>query len=571
MTMTKTSARDFPPVARGNLSDLSNRLAAPRRAIEREFQQMGERLIACVRFLNETSAAYDDLPGTLASPEFIDALGALETISTHVRELDEDCRETQAFLAKLSRFTGEIPLGIAGLTKVVRTFLLFSIKARIVIAPLANRQNDIADFAEAMVASSVSLGSSISAVADAFPPVRDSIDAASSVSDAFASHHAALLGGVAAELTRNLSAMGKHRDWAKGQAAAHSARTERIRSRVGRAVGTLQIGDITRQRVEHVENAMTSIALRDDSDLIAVVCPLLASQIDGAVKDFNGEIKVLAASLGSLAQDAEATLKAADTDVETLLSAGDTAFGAITNSLRQIEGMLREYEQGSAALAGKVDRLVAAVENMLEYLGNFESIGRQIETNSLNAVIKSNSLNDTRQAFQFVALEMRSLAAKTRAPVIEITASMKNTAEILSNYLATRAARKGIGAVKILEIVESTQQNIKKVSIHLRDCVALMAKSGPEAVARLHEAANAVSNQQNFCKDWREICSELAMLGLSGNPDAAARGDVLAQIFEMYTMKAERDIHNALLGSVDQAAKPDRGEALEASLDDIFF
>jgi hypothetical protein len=100
-----------------------------------------------------------------------------------------------------------------------------------------------------------------------------------------------------------------------------------------------------------------------------------------------------------------------------------------------------------------------------------------------------------------------------------------------------------------------------------------MSETGPRALAQLRDAAETVTHRQDFCAAWRTIADELD--ALAGEPDLHAAGadhqaGLLGEISKIYSMKAERDIHNNLLGIVAKAGSPPDGEE-EATSDDIFF
>ena len=84
------------------------------------------------------------------------------------------------------------------------------------------------------------------------------------MNEKLAEQHAKLFDEITAEQTKNLETMESRRIWAEGRIATHGDRSLRITSRISRAVGNLQVGDSTRQRVEHVEETLQSLHEIDD-------------------------------------------------------------------------------------------------------------------------------------------------------------------------------------------------------------------------------------------------------------------------------------------------------------------
>ncbi len=560
-----------PPAA---ARDIPARLAAPRATIERDFLQMGEKLIACTRLLTEVSEAYAQMSGALAGPEFTGLVDALGKISSHVARLNQSSIATQAFLVELSDLTGLFPNKIAGLSKAVRTLRMFFVTARVAAATISDRENNLSQFAEEFTRLGGLLDSNVNSFADAFLSMRDSLDAARAMNEQFGAEHTELLHGISAEQTRNLAAMESQRVWAEARIAAHGAQSERISARVGRAVCTLQVGDSTRQRVEHVEAAFQKTAGIEEGATLASAYALMAAQLQGAITDFDAEIADLAASLEELAREAVTMLQSAQTDAGTLLSTGDAAFGAIDASVLQITRMLEKYDRSDAALSVAIDQLVAAVGNMLEHVSAFEEIRQAVRLISLNATIRAKVLDEDGQAFRQVAKDLRILNDETSAPVEEVMKNLKRSAVILHDFLNSGGSSEGQSQGGARDILETAREKIDTISSLLRDRAAFMSGTGTEVVARLRDAAKTVSDRQDFCRDWRALEGEFRSAALKIHPDAGqfdGQGDVISEIYKVYTIKVEREIHTALFGTGAQEADGANGADAAVPLDDIFF
>ncbi|WP_372839392.1 hypothetical protein [Phaeovulum sp.] len=567
------AAPDWPATPNA-ARDITARLAAPRAAIERDFLQMGEKLIACTRLLGEVSEAYAQMSGALAGPEFAGLVEALRNISGHVARLNQSSMANRAFLAELSDLTGQFPNKIAGLSKAVRTLRMFFVTARVAAATISDRENNLSQFAEEFTRLGGLLESNVASFADAFLGMRDSLDAARAMNEQIGAEHRQLLCGIGAEQARNLAAMESQRIWAEARIAAHGALSERISARVARAVCTLQVGDSTRQRVEHIEAACQKTEGIDDSATLASAYALMAAQLQGAITDFDAEIAELAASLEDLAREAVAMLQSAETDAGSLLSTGDAAFGAINASVLQIARMLERYERSDAALSVAIDQLVAAVGNMLEHVSAFEDIRQAVRLISLNATIRAKVLDEDGQAFRQVAKELRILNDETSAPVEEVMQNLKKSADVLQGFLDAGTRRDDRHQAGARDILESAREKIDNISSVLRDRAAFMSGTGAEVVARLRDAARTASDQQDFCRDWRALEGELQSAALRTHPNEGGfdgQADIISEIYKIYTIKVERDIHNALFGGVAQAAIEVTGADAASGLDDIFF
>ncbi len=571
--MTVPAIATPDPAEPGAFAGILPRLAAPRTEIEREFLEMGEQLISCARHLDETSETYAKMPAALSGPDFLEAVDGLRGISDRVHLMLDENGETQAFLAEIGGFAEGISEGIATLPRLVQMTRLLTTNARVVAATVGDSEGDLSAFTVELKTSSGTLAESVSAFAEAFARMRASLHAASRMNAAFAARNEALVSRIKAELARNLGIMEEHGDRARSQASAHAERTQRISAGLSRAVGTLQIGDSTRQRVEHIEQSLEAVSRREDPGTIATVCRLQAAQVEGAIADFDAEMAVLITSLDDLARDTSEMLRSANDEAASLLSAGNAAFGAIADSLTETVRMLDEYERERAILSEAVDDLAAAVGTMLGYIETFHSIGHHIRLDSLNATIRCSRLGNDGRAFRQVAQELRNLTEAMAGPVKEVTENLESTSMTLSGFLDARADQPDHAAGSLRETIETTLRRVEDTGARLRDLAGHMAEKGPEAEERLRITAAKVSGKRDFCRPWRDVAAELTVLAAQDDPDdelPAEREQVLAEMFERYTMNAEREIHRTLFGG-DTALQKDPAETEGSSLDDIFF
>jgi ABC-type transporter Mla subunit MlaD len=561
------------PVVAANGSGFTARLAAPRKEIERDFLRMGEQLIACTRLVNETSESYARMAGTLAGPDFSELTGSLERLSELVAGLDRDRIVTQAFLKELDDIAEQFPGRIGALTRAVRTLRMFFVTARTAAATTGKREDKLLKFVEEFTTLGNQLESSVASFADTFGRMRGSLDAASDMNARFGDQHAELLGSIAAEQMRNLEVMDRCRLWAERRVTVHSERSDTINERVTRAVSTLQVGDSTRQRVEHVEEILKKLNEIDDATAVSVVHTLASAQLRGAIEDFDGETGALATALQDLVRSTQTMLDAAAADSDTLLANGDSALGAIESSLHEIARMLEQYERSNAALLVAIDQLVAAVGNMLEHMSAFDDIRQTVRILSLNATLRSRALGEDGRAFRQVAADLRILNDETDAPVAEVMERLEKSEAVLRGFLDSRASNDESRTNAVQELLDAARWRVGEIVRHLRDDAAFMAEAGPRALAQLRDAAETATDRRDFCAEWRTVGEELAEIAEEPGLHSAVtdeQADLIADIYSIYSMNAEREIHRNLLGMGGTEESPSNGEEKD-TFDDIFF
>ncbi len=102
-----------------------------------------------------------------------------------------------------------------------------------------------------------------------------------------------------------------HRTRMGAATADASTLANNVRKQVMRMLVALQIGDITRQRVEHIqtgaallESMTPAIPVQDAARIRAPLGALLAAQLDATLLDFNHEVEHISTGLEGLSRDA---------------------------------------------------------------------------------------------------------------------------------------------------------------------------------------------------------------------------------------------------------------------------
>ncbi|HZV11297.1 MAG TPA: chemotaxis protein, partial [Novosphingobium sp.] len=164
----------------------------------------------------------------------------------------------------------------------------------------------------------------------------------------------------------------------------------RLQAGVGRALEAIQIGDITRQRLEHVadacerlDSALADPQLPDAAGTRAHMLRLLAAQLEDLTTDFAAQSGVLLAALDGMAPDCDALLGHGEQqsgleesglflrDLDNCIGAAhgmtsqlqraDAKAGQLSDVVLQVAGALRERVQGIENLRFDVDYMAINV------------------------------------------------------------------------------------------------------------------------------------------------------------------------------------------------------------------
>ena len=566
------------------LDALVHRLAEPRHAIEQTFLDMGERLISCASLLREISAAHEGLPAELESAEFTAAAEILAAIRERVAQMALAHSDEQDDIIQLTRMASSVKKPLRDLSEAVRAIRFVAVNARVVAAGISSEQSTFSGSTNDMMDLGRSVESAVSEFSGSFGRLNSSLLTARSANASFTNKHGATMHYVSDRLGQHLDVVAQHRARAAEKAEENAQSIARISGRVAEAVSALQIGDITRQRVEHIEQGLTAL-----SDYLAVAdaaaraitidatCRLQVAQLDDAIVNFDEQVAGLADTLGRLAVDTAAVLRENGEEAANLFSKGGTALAALIDDLHDICVLFNDFEKTRAGLqkiAAEVARSVSAMVNvMADHLDTIREIEQRIRMLSLNTVIQCTRLGEQGDPLMVVAQSLRSLAGDT-VTAAETIMSELGEVDGLARRLIERRSTNSEGSVSPQQDAREAIALFETVISRMRECVGTMSTAGPQAVSLLETTLRSVSGRRDFADVWRSVHSDLEHLAPARSQPIAVDDidpDLIAGMRARYTMDSERLLHDRLLGVTAEPAIAAPAEEAEASLDDIFF
>lgn len=571
------------------LAGFVHRLAEPRHTIEQTFLDMGERLISCTNLLSEISAAHEGMPAELESAEFTSAAQTLQAIREQLAKMAEVHSSEEDDIVQLTGMAARVKRPLVDLREAVRAIRFVAVNARVVAAGISGAHGTFDGSTTDMGDLGRSVASAVTAFSRSFERLGSSLAVARSANASFTAKHGDTMNYVSGRLAEHLSVLGHHRARAASKATEHAQSIGRISGRVADAVSALQIGDITRQRVEHVEQALdalggymgqpASAGTASRASTVSAVCRLQTAQLDETVHNFDAQVGSLTKSISHLAGDTAAVLRENGEEVENLFSKGGMALAALIEDLREISKLFSDFEQTRAGLqkvAGEVAQSVSAMVSLMgDHLDTIREIEQRIRQLSLNTVIQCTRLGEKGDALMVVAQSLRTLAGETVAAAEAIMSGLTEVDALAQRLVQRRTSDTGEDVPALEKDARDAIAMFETVMGRMRACVDTMSTAGPRAVSLLDETVKSVSGRRDFADGWRSVHAELEhLVPADFVPLEHAPGiddGFIARLRTRYTMDSERSLHDRLLGAPKQASAAAALPESEGNLGDIFF
>jgi hypothetical protein len=535
-------------------------LVRPRDAIDGAFVSAGDKLGECAGILSRLTATFEALPAELEGPELTAATERLALVGQRARAIADALATEQEDIARLVQVVASAGHPIDELRRQVKMMSIVAINARVTAAGIVTDADDFDVFTTDIAKLSDTAAATIAEFARTYQQLAAVVREAASARGSFETTHRATLSALATELESGLADVTAQRRRSI-DISADTGRTSRdIESRVATAVMALQVGDSTRQRVEHVETALRELAGAEPAAAPAIA-ELQRLQLISARETLSAEMASGEAALGDLARDATRALA----QVRNTHGAGaGSGLASLQSALQKAVVVLRGYEAEREKLDKVANAVTDTVRVLLGHVEAVQDVEYEMRLVSLNAAVKCAQLGPRGRALDVISTQLRALTGET---VVSAHSAVERLNEAASVAAAFTAATGDVAATRASAMEQEAASGLdllaaigSRMSAAMRD----LDRDGPVIARRITEAMHDFGEHDAISEALSDV--EFTLTELAGDGDIPA--DTLAMLRTRYTMDMERRIHDAFAGAPPPAAEP---EPAEASLDDLLF
>ena len=383
--------------------------------------------------------------------------------------------------------------------------------------------------------------------------------------------------GLAAEFDQALDAMGRRRDAGLAFTAEAAARARGIAQAAGLALVSLQVGDNTRQRLEHVTFALERAdgldagGGEDGPDAAAtadLLCRVAEAQLRDTVDTFDGEASRILDTFAMLGREAA-----------TLATEGRATYG---NDGGGTASFVSEFRARFAAAMGivaacsanrlAVERATGALRSMLapldETLTTLVTTSEDLVIVAMNVGLKAARLGSDGRGLVTVAGELKRLASQISLDAVALLDAfrgVRGTSDAFGSRTGEDAAAASLEgeAEAILDALASADTRIVAV-------LGTIDRIGRDFDATVGDAIGAFEAVAANTGALSDAADSIGSARAPATPDgaalAAAAEAVDGLLLPIYSMARERDVQSALLDRIvpRRGASAPQGAAAEA-------
>ena len=573
MAMSVVSASTIAE-ATAEIEDVSSR-------IEDVFARVGHELGRGHLTFKELNQGLATLSGELSGAEIEGAATALQEIAARLSELAQALPAESALLETIGKSTADASSLLKPLFKHIQMITIIARSARIEAASLDGDREGFLAFTQEAYDLGRAVQRSIEGCARDQQRLSEAVATASGRQKEFESRYRAELMSESAELGAAYSGLRDQRSKSGHLADRASSSTRKIAEAVGSAIISLQAGDSTRQRLEHVSRGLGLVAQSEPSlapepvtsdDGARAICQLQAAQLKDAQREFGVDVGRIVRALTAILHDAGSVAG----DGRTLFGGedcGSSFLARIKQTLAHASTLIATCESAGRS----VDEALAIVEDTLgkfrQAIAGLAEATVDVTLIGMNAGLKASHLGSRGSAFVVIANELKATADQVSAgagrlrPVLDgIERSANELKELRVQGDATQLAKLEPQVLSALREVEAGNDRLGKL-------MSRLVNEGAEFERLMNSAQGSMTALGESSAALPAVAKRLETVSAPARALRPQMQDqtILDDLFARYTMERERDVHRdvlQMLGLVSIAATR-KVEAVEAADDGI--
>jgi hypothetical protein len=557
--------------------------------IEDVFAKVGGELGRAHTIFEDLNSGLSSLARELSGSKIEGASDAFRDIAARLRSLAEALPAETMLLGTIGASAAQASIFLKDLIKHIHMIGVIARSSKIEAASLDGDRGGFLSFTQEAsdLASSVQL--SIAACWKEQEQLAEAISMARKGQLEFERRYQLQLLSVGDELTAARAEIKNRQTQSIELAELARSSTMRIGAAVGTAIVSLQAGDSTRQRLEHICRGLNIVGAEggiapaggDAAEGLAAaapfVCVLQGAQLADTVSEFASDIGAIGRSLAALSADSA-----------KLVDHGRVLYGGKDDDMTSFLAVMKQrLAKASTLIAAcgqakaSVDTSMSVLENMLgKFRGAISALDETIVDITLigmNAGLKASHLGVKGRAFVVIANELKAAAdrisggAKMLHPVLdEIEQSANGLKHLRKAEDARQMSNLEDSIIHALRDIEAGNGQLDQMMGNLTRESVLFETLVIGANNVMHELGDKFATLSTVAVRLEAPNPLIALLSVS---EARKVGELFDDLYLQYTMVRERDVHLKLCGRFQFICKPttSASEKCDAATEDAIF
>jgi hypothetical protein len=541
---------DAIPAAIASVERVSSR-------VEEAFAGVGHQLGRGHAIFQDLNQALTALFSELSGAEIEGASEALQGVAGRLNGLAKALPAETALLRHLGKTASEASDLLNPLFKHIQMISIIARSARIEAASLSEDREGFLAFTQEAHDLAKAVQQSLEGCARDQGLLSKAIETAVGRQNDFDQRYRSQLLAAGDDLISAYAGMQDQRGRSVQLADLGGASTKRIAEAVGRAIISLQAGDSTRQRLEHISHALKLADQASpsivpvpgqpvaDADRARFICHLQAMQIRDAESEFGRDIGQINQALAAILADAVNVVSQGRSVYGG--QGGDTPLERIRKSLAQASHLIANCEG-----AGKsVDEALLVVDDTLAKfrgaIANLSEAVVDITLIGMNASLKAGHLGSKGNAFVVIANELKATADHVSAGAARLKPVLDGVEETACRLRALRVEGDPAHLADLEPAILDALHEVEAGDARFAGLIGRLVDEGAEFEALIGAAQRTLTDLATTSAALPAVAARLEMRDAGAAPPGLGGDSILGELFARYTMERERDVHRSVL------------------------
>jgi methyl-accepting chemotaxis protein/molybdopterin converting factor small subunit len=564
----------------GEIARICGQLEALTRSAEEEFLALGTKLQDFHGRAREVSKTSLDVANELSGAEMDTVIAELRDVFNRIGELENRSRQGSTLLENIFEQFEKMREPLEGFGKIVKILNVICVMMRIENARFGEMQTgfltvseDVRKLAQHILAKAQEL-TERSSVLSAM--IRENLG----LLREFESSRSAAARRLTDDTARSLDVMvDKHRASSKALGNI-SERYGQVSRNISEIVASMQFHDITRQRLEHVREALDDLVglvrqaaadsssrlpfgkLQDRTGRLASaerVCRLQGAQADHAGRELISAVERIIDNLRGVADSAGAIAGQTAAIAGQSGDAGDSFLSGLERGVSSLADSLTDYGKIDEKMSTVMRHVASATKDMSAFIGEIERIGINMRIVALNAQVNSTHIGEDGLSLGVLAGDVQLLAYDTTRKIEGISSGLALVVS-MARDLGTGDGWNGVQSVDgVAAILKKATGGLHDMQEKTSGMLAGLRETGRTLQEDIGSAVGAIGVHERTKKVIDQAGADLDALR-AGMREHIPEEDLKAadadlQNLEMrYTMDQERKVHETALSAGATAA-----------------
>ncbi|MBY4629686.1 chemotaxis protein [Rhizobium croatiense] len=559
--------------------DIGRTLESARSRVEERFLEGGTVLLSVMDVLNRLLNSLESVTAALDNEEQSDTGADLRATVESLTALPVTEENRQQALVSLAQTGRELRKYVSDMQETMRYLRTFAVTVKITGAGLA----EFAGFAQEILERIYSGTDEVNRFAAHLDSLDKEVKLAASFGASVSKGYADTVPAVAAALRGDAAKIAEHRKHLGVVAREVGAIARGVQSKVASTLSALQIGDITRQRIEHVQATLSLLEeffAGEGAKLDAgarkrlqnVIHHLTAAQMNDMCVNFQRESENVVTTIASFDHDMREILKLRDQMSGAGGESGGNFMRALESSVSAAHEIVRQVDTASRQADQVSQSTIDTAAKLSQAIANIRAVKTDIHYMALNTNLRCSRLGEEGRSINVVTAELRIFAGKLDESADAIVTGLP----ALEAAAGRIAPAMDAGAGGLGEGLTSAVGNIRAAADVMENELKMLAENGREVATKIGLLTGKLDFQRDLgevftrCADVLDEAAGTAVADISDLAEAIAPLD--RKIFKHYTMVQERNIHRDIIPACEEsAAAPAPAEPAKIENDEDLF